>query len=184
MIRARVLSAICEGTLAFFLAASLRSEKPPAPAISLPQAISLYQKHDFRRACPALASIASAQPASALPHLYLLGCAIHERAGARVHSEREKLHLLVPRGARAYTLAGGWLARAGYCLEAQEEFTRATPPREAGTFEFALAQCHQDRGEVAPSIRQYRKAVELNPDKEEYPPRRLPTSDRTPHRAP
>jgi tetratricopeptide (TPR) repeat protein len=114
------------------------------------------------------ASLESHEPSNPLPHLYLLGCAISAHRPAAVGSERQALHRLVPKGSAAYGMAGAWLASGGYCAEAQEEFAVAEPPGAAGAFEFALAQCHQDRGEIGKALEEYRKALDLNPDKEEY----------------
>lgn len=132
------------------------------------QAVSLYQKGDLRQACPVFRELESRQPSQPLPHLYLIGCAIEKRDQPAIHAQREALHRLVPRGAPAYALAGAWLARGGYCAEARLEFDRAAPAREPGAFEFALAQCHQDRGDVEKAREAYHKALNLNPGKEEY----------------
>jgi len=110
----------------------------------------------------------SRQPSNPLPHLYLLGCAIHDRRQPAIREEREALLHLTVKGAPAFAVAGAWLASGGYCAEAEEEFAMAGPPSEAGAFEFALAQCHQDRGDIKKAQEEYQKALSLNPDKEEY----------------
>jgi tetratricopeptide (TPR) repeat protein len=100
--------------------------------------------------------------------LFLLGCAIHASRTPEIHKQLEILTRLTRKGAAAYGVAGGWLATAGYCSEAGQAFAEAGHPPEAGTFEFALAQCHQERGDVPKALDQFRKGVALNPEKEEY----------------
>ncbi|MFN7992407.1 MAG: tetratricopeptide repeat protein [Bryobacteraceae bacterium] len=136
-------------------------------SFSAGHAIALYEKGDFHAACPMFhdLTVRASDPA---PHLYLLGCAIHASKVAEIQKELGILTRLTPKGASAYSVAGGWLATAGYCSEAGQAFAAASAPPEPGTFEFGLAQCHQERGDVPRALDQFRKAVALNPDKEEY----------------
>ncbi len=131
-------------------------------------ATALYEKGDLSRACPMFHRLSARAPSDPLPHLYLLGCAIHEQNLAATRAERQALRRLSPKGAAAFGLAGIWLANGGYCAEAEEEFATAPAPREAGAFEFALAQCYQDHGKIQKARDNYRAALRLNPDKEEY----------------
>ena len=155
---------LCPWVLGLVFTVSVaRAQQSPAES-----AAALYRKGDLRQACPMLRDLAAHEPSSPLPHLYLLGCAIHEHQAAAVRSHAETLRRLTPKGAPAYALAGEWLASGGYCGEAQEAFGQAAPPAEAGAFEFALAQCWQDHGDITKAREQYQRALALNPGKEEY----------------
>ena len=132
------------------------------------RAVSLYEKGDLHSACRMFRELGSRQPSNPLPHLYLLGCAIDGRRQPAIREEREALLRLAPKGAPAYAMAGAWLASGGYCAEAGEAFAMAEPPREAGAFEFVLAQCYQDSGDIRRAQEEYRRALGLNPGKEEY----------------
>jgi len=139
----------------------------PAPSASS-RAVTLYQHGDLPRACPMFKDLESREPSNPLPHLYLLGCAANERRVSDVRAQSEALRQLAPKGAPAYALAGEWLAAAGYCAEARQSFALAGPPAAAGAFEFALAQCYQDRGDIQKARQEYQAALTLNPTKEEY----------------
>ena len=141
---------------------------PGASSSDTSRAVSLYEKGDLGQACRMFRDLESRAPSDPRPHLYLVGCAIRGHNAAAIRAEREALRRLTPKGAPAYGLAGIWLANGGYCAEAEEEFAMAAPPRSAGAFEFAQAQCRQEQGDIQGAQDNYRKALSLNPDKEEY----------------
>lgn len=113
------------------------------------------------------AELASREPRNALVQLYLIGCAIRRRDAKAIAAARESLRRLAPAPEPAHAVAGDWLASAGYCAEAEEEYGRAPTAGVPGTAEFALAQCDQNTGNLDAALKLYRKAIELNPAREE-----------------
>lgn len=134
----------------------------------LGRAVALYKKGDLRQACRLLAELSSSQPSNPTSHLYLLGCALHQKSAPAIERERLMLDRLARAGAPAHSVAGDWLATAGRCHAAEEEYALAPPPESAGAVDFALAQCYQAARDVESALRKYRKAIELSSDKEEY----------------
>jgi tetratricopeptide (TPR) repeat protein len=132
------------------------------------RAVALYQKGNLRQACPIFADLAARQPSNRYVHLYLLGCSIYQGDMKGITKERAALRKLAPAGTKAHALAADWLASSGYCAAAEEEFALAPQGGAADAVEFALAQCYQGAGDVERAVKGYRKALELNPEKEEY----------------
>ncbi len=155
---------LCWGAL-LVLAAAPRAAQPGDDAQS--RAIALYRQGNFRQACPIFAELASRDSRNAGVQLYLIGCATHRRDGKAIAAARENLRRLAPPPAVAHAMAGDWLASAGYCLEAEEEYARAPAPGVPGTAEFALAQCEQITGNLDSALKRYRNAIEADPAREE-----------------
>jgi tetratricopeptide (TPR) repeat protein len=130
------------------------------------RAVAAYRAEKLHEACPAFEALAARRPSDPEPHLYLLGCAIRHRNVQRMDAEQTALRRLAPGPAAAHGLAAGWLASAGQCRAAEDEYALA--PKPAGAVEFALAQCYQAVGDVEAAITRYRKAIESNPQKEEH----------------
>ncbi len=164
MMLKRTPGILCSGVL-FCLVCTVNAAQPDGNAQS--RATALYRKGDLHRACPMFADLASREPRSGLARLYLVGCAIQRRDRRAIAAARESLRRLSPGPAVAHAMAGDWLASAGYCVEAGEEYSRAAAPGIPGTVEFALAQCEQNTGNVDVALKLYRTAIDLNPDREE-----------------
>jgi len=113
------------------------------------------------------ADIAAREPRNANARLYLVGCAIRRREAKGIAEARESLRRLTPAPSPAHAVVGDWLASAGYCTQAEEEYGRAPTAGVPGTVEFALAQCDQNTGNLQQALERYRKAIELNPTREE-----------------
>ncbi len=160
----RTPGVVCAGVL-FCFVSSLPAAELPANAQS--SAVALYRKGNFRQACPIFKELASREPNNAVPQLYLVGCAIRRRDAKARAAARESLRRLAPAPSPAHALAGDWLASAGYCAEAEEEYGRAPAAGVPGTAEFALAQCDETTGNLGQALKRYRKAIELNPGREE-----------------
>jgi tetratricopeptide (TPR) repeat protein len=132
------------------------------------RAVTLYRKGNLQEACPMFTTLAARQPSDPEPHLYLLGCAIRRQNANTIATERQVLDRLAPAGTPLHATAGDWLASAGRCGDAEKEYALAPPPGTAGAVEFALAQCYQSIGKIKQAISEYRKALELGPEREEY----------------
>jgi tetratricopeptide (TPR) repeat protein len=65
-------------------------------------------------------------------------------------------------------IAGDWLAASGHCAEAEREYERAPTGKPAGAIQYGLGQCYQQAGDRVNALAQYRKALELDPSKEEH----------------
>ncbi|MGA2185940.1 MAG: tetratricopeptide repeat protein [Bryobacteraceae bacterium] len=132
------------------------------------KAVGLYQQKDFQQACLLFEQVTILQPANPVPHLYLLGCAIRQGDARGVVEQRMTLDRLAPAASGLNVIAGDWLAAGGFCKDAEQEYALAPPGREAGVVEYDLAQCNQAAGNRASAIIQYRKALELDSNREEH----------------
>jgi len=167
-----------EGVLLFVLGLTPwawgQTAKPPSSSAAgdvralTARAVGLYQKGNFREACPIFAELAARQPSNPYVHLHLLGCSIRQGDVKGIAKERAALRKLAPAGTKAHALAANWLASRGHCAAAEEEYALAPPGSAAGAVEFALAQCSEGAGDVERAVKGYRRALELNPEKEEY----------------
>lgn len=131
------------------------------------RAVALYDQGNLPQACPLFATLSAGRPSDPAPHLYLLGCAIRRKDARAIDQEQQTLDRLARVGAPAHAVAGDWLAGAGHCRAAEREYALA-PPTAAGALDFSLARCSEAAGDVEVALRRYRKAIDLNPDKEEY----------------
>jgi len=133
----------------------------------LERSLGLYRSGDLRRACPAIANAAQDSPKNPVPRLYLLGCAIHSRSTTLVRTRQEAFDNVTHLGAPAHQTAGEWLALGGYCPEGEREFSMG-PLGDIAAVRFALGQCYQAAGNATEAEADYEKALQLDPDKEDY----------------
>jgi tetratricopeptide (TPR) repeat protein len=138
------------------------------PANPLERAIILYRAGDTRQACPMFRQLALRNAADPAPHLYLVGCAIQDHNDNAIAAARRTLARTAPAPSPVHAVAGDWLAAAGECQAAEEEYALAPPPETHGAIAFTLAQCLQSAGDGEGAITRYRQAIEASPDKEEY----------------
>jgi tetratricopeptide (TPR) repeat protein len=129
--------------------------------------MSLYKGGDLRRACPEIAQEAQETPTNPVPRLYLLGCAIHGRSTTLIRARQEALDKVAPLGAPTHQTAGDWLASGGYCAEGEREFSLG-PAGDTAAVRFALGQCYQAVGNATEAVADYEKALQLDPNKEDY----------------
>jgi tetratricopeptide (TPR) repeat protein len=132
------------------------------------KAIALYQRSDLIHACPLFQQLAVRQPKDPEIHLYLLGCAIRHRNTQAVDQQILTLNRLASAPSKITTFAADWLVAGGFCQTAEKEYSLAPSEKEAGAVEYALGQCYQATGNHASAIEQYRRALELDPTKEEH----------------
>lgn len=133
----------------------------------LERSLSLYQSGDLSRACPEIANEALESPRDPVPRLYLLGCAIHSRSTTLIRARQEALDKVAHLGASTHQTAGEWLVLGGYCSEGEREFSMG-PSGDIAAVRFALGQCYQAVGNATKAAADYEKALQLDPNKEEY----------------
>lgn len=138
------------------------------PSGSLARAVALFDKKDYRQACRLFEAYAAHNPSSVPLQLHLLGCAIRQQDAHVIARERASLDRVAPAGAPVHAVAGDWLAAAGRCHQAEEEYALAPKAPEEGSVGFALAQCFQAAGDPEAALHKYSSAIELSPNKEEY----------------
>lgn len=138
------------------------------PADPLERAIILYRAGDTRQACPMFRQLTTRRQSNPALHLYLVGCAIRDKNDSAIAASRRALARTAPAPSPVHAVAGDWLAAAGQCRAAEEEYVLAPPPGTPGAAAFALAQCLQSAGDGKGAVARYRQAVEESPDKEEY----------------
>src|SRR5437588_420370 len=138
------------------------------PASGVDRAIALYRAGDVPGACSMLRQPAGQDRSNALFHLYLAGCSIHEHDDKRLDESRQALAKVAPAPSPVHAVLGDWLATAGRCVDAEQEYALAPPPGTRGAVAFALAQCLQGAGEPAAAAERYRQSIGENPDHEEY----------------
>ncbi len=158
---ARIKAAV----LLSFLGGYVFAQKPGG---GLDKAITVYRAGDVQRACSLLRDPAAQDRSNPLFHLYSAGCSIHERDSKGLEDSRDALAKTAPAPAAIHAVLGDWLASAGRCATAEQEYALAPPPGTAGAVAFALAQCLQGAGELAAAADRYRQAVAQNPAREEY----------------
>ena len=133
----------------------------------LERSLSLYRSGDLDRACREIASEAQESSTNPVPRLYLLGCAIHSRSTSQIRARQDALDKVVHLGAPTHQTAGEWLASGGYCAESEREFSMG-PPGDTAAVRFVLGQCYQAVGDATEAAADYQKALQLDPDKEDY----------------
>jgi Tfp pilus assembly protein PilF len=138
------------------------------PGSELDRAIALYQAGDIRGACSTLRQPAAHDSSDARVYLYSAGCALHEHDDKVLEDSRRALAKIAPASSPVHAVLGDWLAGAGRCGAAEQEYALAPPPGTAGAVAFALAQCLQTTGEPAAAVNRYKQAIGENPDREEY----------------
>jgi tetratricopeptide (TPR) repeat protein len=139
-----------------------------SPADPVERAIGLYRAGDTRRACPMFRQLAARRPSNPALHLYLVGCAIRDKNDNAMAASRRALARTAPAPSPVHAVAGDWLATAGHCRAAEEEYALAPAPGTPGAVAFALAQCLQSTGDGQAAAERYRAAIAASPDKEEY----------------
>ena len=133
----------------------------------LERSLSLYRSGDLSRACPEIANEAQESPTNPVPRLYLLGCAIRSRSTALIRARQEALDKAAHLGAPTHQTAGEWLASGGFCAESEHEFSLG-PSGDTAAVQFALGRCYQAVGNATEAAADYEKALQLDPNKEDY----------------
>lgn len=132
------------------------------------RAVDLYQMNERQKACSLFEQLKTDPPSNPLLQLYLLGCAIQWPNGHSIEvRQREFDHSDQPPSGRS-EIAGDWLAASGHCLKAEKEYARTPTGKAVGATEYGLGRCYQEKGDRAGAVREYRKALELDPTKEEH----------------
>ena len=169
MIRLMTPSQIWEGVFFIFLCfgpLAVGQDIPKANA-DVARALSLYRSGDLRDACPMFTQSARDASTDPVPRLYLIGCAIHGRNAGAVKTARQALDGVAPSGAPAHQTAGSWLASGGYCQDAEREYSLG-PSGETAAVQFSLGRCYQAVGNATAAALKYEKALQLDPNTEEY----------------
>lgn len=132
------------------------------------RAVDLYQMNERQKACSLFEQLKTDPPSSPLLQLYLLGCAIWRPNGLSVELGQRQFDRLDSPASGRNEIAGDWLAAGGHCLEAEQEYARAPTGKAVGANEYGLGQCYQKKGDRPSAIAEYRKALELDPAREEH----------------
>jgi tetratricopeptide (TPR) repeat protein len=144
------------------------SNKPKSREASFSKAVALYQENERRQACALFEQLKTDPPSNPVLQLYLLGCAIRQPRGPAVDAQQSIFDSLDSPASGLNGIAGDWLAASGHCVEAKNEYARAPTGNAAGAIEYGLGQCYQQTGDRVSALVQYRRALELDPSKEEH----------------